>query len=56
VSDLESNPGPELKPEPGPETEPEPEMVRAAKKVRNSTGRRAPKRTSIAEADLPELT
>ncbi|EPE34696.1 hypothetical protein GLAREA_10390 [Glarea lozoyensis ATCC 20868] len=49
-----------LEPEPGletePEPEPEPEMVRAAKKVRKSTGRRTPKRTSIAEADLPDPT
>jgi hypothetical protein len=45
-------------PEPEPETEPElePEMVRAAKKVRNSTRRHTPKSTSIAEADLPEPT
>ena len=28
--------------------------MRAAKKVRKSTRRRTPKRTSIAEADLPE--
>ncbi len=51
---------PEPEPEPGLETEqepePEPEMVCAAKKVKKSTGRRAPKRTSIAEADLPEPT
>jgi hypothetical protein len=59
-SDPEPNPElelePESEPEPGLEKEPEPEMVRAAKKVRKSTGRRAPKRTSIAEADLPEPT
>ncbi|TVY14141.1 hypothetical protein LARI1_G009295 [Lachnellula arida] len=54
----EPEPEVELEPEPGLETEPEPEpeMVRAAKKVRKSIGRRAPKRTSIAEADLPDPT
>jgi hypothetical protein len=50
--ELELEPEPELETEP----EPEPEMVRAAKKVRKSTRRRTPKRTSIAEADLPEPT
>jgi hypothetical protein len=59
-SDPEPNPElelePESDPEPGLEKEPEPEMVRTAKKVRKSTGRRAPKRTSIVEADLPEPT
>jgi hypothetical protein len=29
-------------------------LVCTAKKVRKSTGRRAPKRTIVAEADLPE--
>jgi len=50
--ELELEPEPELETEP----EPEPEMVRAVKRVRKSTRRRTPKRTSIAEADLPEPT
>jgi hypothetical protein len=58
--DLELEPEPQLgtEPEPELETEPEtkPEMVRAAKKVRKSTVRRAPKRTNTAEADLAEPT
>ncbi|KAF7954118.1 hypothetical protein EAE96_005251 [Botrytis aclada] len=37
------------------EPEPEPEVACAARKVRKSTKKRARKRTSIAEADQPEL-
>jgi len=54
-SQPEPEPEPEPDQEPEPEPEPEPEVARAAKKVRKSTEKRARKRTSIAEADQPEI-